>query len=140
MLTWSSSYRGNNGFKRKDHLKQHIRNYHRIETEEKLIHACEYDDCKDSYGSLKVFTVFEQFANHMLDAHNSSAYVCQFDGCDRVGLNGFENDKLRKLHLKKEHPSPFQCQHPGCDRVGKKGWMRERDMVKHMKNAHGINE
>ena len=76
----------------------------------------------------------------MLYDHNSSAYVCQHDGCDRVGLNGFENEKDRKSHIKKDHPSPFQCGTPGCDRVGKKGWMRERDMVKHVKKAHGISD
>jgi hypothetical protein len=30
-------------------------------------------------------------------------------------MNSFETAKLRKSHLKKEHPYPFQCPHAGCD-------------------------
>ena len=55
-------------------------------------------------------------------------------------MNGFETEKLLKMHLKKDHRSAFQCSSPGCDRVGTKGWMRQRDMVKHMKKVHGITQ
>jgi general transcription factor IIIA len=82
----------------------------------------------------------DELANHKQTQHNSAAYVCEMENCDRIGMNGFENVKAMKLHLKKDHPSPFQCERPGCDRVGKKGWMRERDMVKHMKKVHEISE
>jgi general transcription factor IIIA len=100
-------YRGTNGFKRKDHLHQHIRNYHHIDTNAQ--------DPNISY---------------------SAGHSCPFEDCDKTGANAFETEKLMKVHLKKEHPSPFQCSYPGCDRVGTKGWMRERDMVKHMKKVH----
>jgi len=102
-------YRGNNGFKRKDHLRQHIRNYHHIDA-----------DAQDP------------------NTDDSVGHSCPFEGCDKIGLNGFETEKLMKVHLKKEHPSPYQCSYPGCDRVGTKGWMRERDMAKHMKKAHDV--
>jgi len=102
-------YRGNNGFKRKDHLRQHIRNYHHIDA-----------DAQDP------------------NADGSVGHSCPFEGCDKTGLNGFETEKLMKVHLKKEHPSPYQCSYRGCDRVGTKGWMRERDMIKHMKKVHDV--
>ena len=55
-------------------------------------------------------------------------------------MNGFETQKLLKMHVKKNHPSEFQCCYPRCDRVGTNGWMRKRDMVRHMKNPHGTTE
>ena len=98
-------YRGSNGFKRKDHLRQHVRNYHHIGLDEPV------------QGS-------------------PSAYPCDFEGCDKVGPNAFETEKLLKNHLRKDHPSPFQCSHPGCDRVGTNGWFRVRDMVRHVRQKH----
>jgi general transcription factor IIIA len=106
MLTEIHRYR-DHGFKRKDHLRQHIRNYHHIEA--------------DSLG---------------LNVEDAVGQFCPFDDCDKSGLNSFENEKLLKAHLKKEHPSPYQCSYPGCGRIGTKGWMRKRDMVKHMKKVH----
>jgi general transcription factor IIIA len=102
-------YRGDNGFKRRDHLRQHIRNYHHIDV-----------DTQD------------------IDADGSAGHPCPFEGCNKRGLNAFETEKLLKAHLKKEHPSPFQCSYPGCDRVGTKGWFRERAMVMHMKKVHDV--
>ncbi|KAE9379950.1 hypothetical protein N431DRAFT_122026 [Stipitochalara longipes BDJ] len=102
-------YRGANGFKRKDHLRQHIRNYHHIDDSPR--------------GS---------------NADESAGHACTFDGCDKTGLNAFETEKLLKVHLKKEHPSPYQCSYPGCHRIGTNGWMLERAMVKHMKKDHDV--
>ncbi|PMD27996.1 hypothetical protein NA56DRAFT_153501 [Hyaloscypha hepaticicola] len=93
-------YRGDNGFKRMDHLRQHIRNYHHIDV-----------DAQD------------------VNADGSTGHSCPFEGCNKTGSNAFQTEKLLKVHLKKEHPSPFQCSYPGCDRVGTKGWFRERDMT-----------
>jgi general transcription factor IIIA len=109
MLICSDRYRGSNGFKSKDHLRQHIRNYHHIDAE--------------AHDSL---------------ADDSARHSRPFEGCDKTGVNRFETEKLMKIHFKKEHPSPYQCSFPGCDRVDTKGWMRERDMVKHTKKVHEI--
>lgn len=138
------NYRGSNGFKRKDHLRQHIRNYHHIEdagNQSGSSHfACRDKACKYDNGGAFALKTLEQLTDHMVQSHGSSPYVCQDKSCDRVLMNGFETDKLLKLHLKKDHPSAFQCSYPGCDRVGTKGWIRERDMVKHMKKVHGITK
>lgn len=99
-------YRGDNGFKRKDHLRQHIRNYHHIDA-----------NAQDP------------------NTDESAGHPCTFEGCDKTD---FETEKLMKIHLKKEHPSPYQCSYPGCHRIGTNGWMRERDMVKHMKKNHEV--
>ncbi|KAF5876979.1 putative zinc finger x-linked protein [Botrytis fragariae] len=139
------TYRGNNGFKRKDHLRQHIRNYHKIESNyigplSSSPFLCENDNCQD-YARYRIQNLrsLDDLIQHMLTEHNSSVFICDKMSCDRVGLNGFDTKKLLQDHIKKEHPSPFQCTHPGCDRVGSKGWFRERDQKKHMFQKHGIS-
>jgi len=110
LLTCAASrYRGDNGFKRKDHLRQHIRNYHHIDVD-----------------------------GDEAPSNESVGHPCTFEGCDKTGFTAFETDKLMKDHLKKDHPSPYQCSYSGCHRIGTNGWMRERDMVKHMKKDHNI--
>ncbi|KAF7889969.1 uncharacterized protein EAF02_002384 [Botrytis sinoallii] len=140
-----STYRGNDGFKRKDHLKQHIGNYHKIEIRHTglIFHSpflCKHVNCQSPAAirtqDLRSLTDLTQ---HMLVEHNSSAFICDRLSCDRVGLNGFNTNTLLRDHIKKDHPSPFQCTHPGCDRVGSKGWLRERDQKKHMFQKHGIS-
>ncbi|RAL65918.1 hypothetical protein DID88_005580 [Monilinia fructigena] len=141
------TYRGNNGFKRKDHLRQHISNYHKIETINYIgdiqlsPFGCKQAGCA-SYAARKTQNLrsLDELTQHMLNQHNSSAFICDKESCDRVGLNGFDTKKLLQAHIKKDHPSPFQCTHPGCDRVGSKGWLRERDQIKHMLQKHGISE
>ncbi|KAH6680294.1 hypothetical protein B0J14DRAFT_578303 [Halenospora varia] len=129
-------YRGENGFKRKDHLRQHIRNYHHIDdfSPDRRLLQCKEDSCD---WPLNRSDILETLTEHMLLKHQSSAFVCKHEGCDRVGMNGFDQNKLLSEHQKKEHPSPFQCAHPGCERIGNNGWKRQRDMVKHMQKFHG---
>ncbi|KAF7954203.1 hypothetical protein EAE96_005332 [Botrytis aclada] len=137
------TYRGSNGFKRKDHLRQHISNYHKIEVnytgnKYESPFRCKLYNCRYSTRSQDLRSL-DDLTQHMLVEHNSSAFVCDRVSCDRVGLNGFDTQKLFLDHIKKEHPSPFQCTHPGCDRVGSKGWLRERDLKKHMFQKHVIS-
>lgn len=75
----------------------------------------------------------------MREVHQSLIYVCLNVNCDRVGMNGFENDKDLRSHAKKDHISEYQCKQPGCDRVGSNGWKRKRDMVKHIEKVHGVS-
>ncbi|TGO38135.1 hypothetical protein BHYA_0081g00310 [Botrytis hyacinthi] len=141
-----SVYRGNNGFKRKDHLRRHIRNYHKIETNYtgSIFYSpfcCKHVKCRRNYAAMgsQDLRSLNDLTQHMLTEHNSSAFICGKASCDRVGRNGFDTKKLLQDHIKKVHPSTFQCTHPGCDRVGSKGWLRERDQKKHMFQKHGIS-
>ncbi|PQE05908.1 AMP-binding enzyme protein [Rutstroemia sp. NJR-2017a BVV2] len=142
------SYRGNNGFKRKDHLQQHIRGYHKIEAT--VTHTgdigtspfcCRFTECKrwGVYHEQNLRSL-EDLTEHMRAQHSSSAYICNKPSCERVGMNGFGTKKDLQVHVKKDHPSPFQCPHPGCGRVGSNGWLRERDMKKHVTKFHSISE
>lgn len=111
-------------------------NYHKIESSN-FYSRCNL--CSEEKKGPHMSHSLDELALHMLSDHNSSAFICYKKPCDRVGLNGFETEKLLKAHIKKDHPSPFQCTHPGCDRVGSKGWLREKDQKKHMLKKHEIS-
>ncbi|KAF2185852.1 hypothetical protein K469DRAFT_664858 [Zopfia rhizophila CBS 207.26] len=114
-------YRGANGFKRKDHLTQHLRNYHHIGEDEASTlwgrYSCPHGGCSEHRkpvgGHIYVFN----------DEH-----------------------PFRKLsdytkHMKKVHDeSQFPCPEFGCDRVGGKGYSRKRDLVKHQIKCHGTTK
>ncbi|TGO52991.1 hypothetical protein BOTNAR_0307g00080 [Botryotinia narcissicola] len=145
LLINTSRYRGNNGFKRKDHLVQHITGYHNKQINyigpiSASPFRCKHVNCQ-GYGMQKSQNLrsLDDLTQHMLVEHNSSAFICYKASCDRVGRNGFDTKKLFEDHIKKDHPSPFQCTHPVCDRVGSKGWLREKDQKKHMLQKHGIS-
>lgn len=119
-------YKGKFGFKRKDHLTQHLRGYHHIgedEVSRNTGRSCTHPDC-----------------------HSYRGIVCS-DGYSfwRIGQgysSGPEEHAFAKAsewmkHMRSEHnESLFPCPVPGCDRVGGKGWFRERDMVKHVAKVH----
>ena len=113
-------YRGKQGFKRRDHLIQHLRNLHTVNDKDLSSRSsrsrvqgfsCPHEECSEYRGELDT----------------------EID----PKLHAF--DKLSKLtqHLKKVHDeSKFPCSVIGCDRVGGKGYMREKDLTKHMEKEH----
>ena len=110
-------YRGKQGFKRRDHLTQHLRNFHMVNDEDLSGRSrvqgasCPHEECSE----------FRRKLDTEIDPK----------------LHAF--DKLSKLtqHLKKVHDeSKFPCSVIGCDRVGGKGYMREKDLTKHMEKEH----
>ena len=111
-------HRGVNGFKRKDHLTQHLRNYHHIGEDEARSSpygiggkSCPHKDCSEwrPVSSL-------------------------------VKNNAFQKVSEYTKHMKKVHDeSPFPCPEPGCDRIGGKGYFRRRDLFRHQKKEHSMN-
>ena len=97
-------HRGTNGFKRKDHLRQHIRNYHHIEADGSqfgpLTFECPREDC-DRIGS----TAFE--GKKLLQLHlrkdHDSPFQCPQPGCDRVGTKGWMREFDMVKHVNKVH-------------------------------------
>ncbi|PQE04910.1 AMP-binding enzyme protein [Rutstroemia sp. NJR-2017a BBW] len=140
------SYRGNNGFMRKDHLRQHITGYHKIEAA--YVGNISGSPFRCRFASCNTQVVFErqnlrsldELTEHMRVQHNSSAYICNKPSCERVGMNGFGTKKDLQAHIKKDHPSPFQCPHPGCGRVGSNGWLVKSAMKKHITKFHSTSE
>lgn len=113
-------YRGKNGFKRKDHLTQHLRGYHHIGEGENTRPAdgrsCPHEDCfayrgmvrKDGTGFFTRNHAFQkqsEWTAHMKGVHNESRFPCTIPGCDRTGGKGyFGRCDLRK-HISKMHPN-----------------------------------
>jgi uncharacterized Zn-finger protein len=122
-------HRGDNGFRRLDHLRQHERNYHHLETNDDSAKAlasrpglkysfpvCPHPDCSyyrdDSFKTLprstqkvsKPFPTQGAFTKHMRDEHNECTFPCDIQGCDRVGRRGYFREKDLIKHRKQSHP------------------------------------
>jgi DNA-directed RNA polymerase subunit RPC12/RpoP len=109
-------HRGDSGFKRKDHLTQHLRKYHLIGLDEEGKHSgrsCPHKDCPDYRETLNIqlkdhaFQKISEFTAHMRNVHRES---------------------------------PFPCPEPGCDRIAARGYFRMRDLIKHQRNQHSAVE
>ena len=127
-------YRGNQGFKRLDHLRQHVRNYHHIDLDANIPywrprHCCEI-----------IFRNAEDYATHCLDEHQSKPHKCAKSRCDRIGMNGFDTEELLKAHIKTDHLPEHPCDYPGCDRAGIKGYAVRWALDKHIRKVHEIEE
>ena len=124
--TFCRKYRGHNGFKRKDHLTQHIRNYHHVELNDDgrsmvlpLKHArCPHEECL-------------QHGNRNRSDKNDYWSIA------KDGEPPFKTQSALTNHLKLVHDeSPFPCMKAGCTRVGGRGYSRKCDLFKHVKREH----
>lgn len=112
-------HRGVNGFKRKDHLTQHLRNYHHIQPESsqgwRLVYACSHDDCRDYRPeSPKEESLREDFGypfktlaartKHLKEVHNESKFPCPVPLCEKVGGQGYERKSDLVKHINAKHP------------------------------------
>lgn len=126
--TLCRKWKAPNGFNRKDHLTQHLRNYHYIE-DEKSQHKY--------YGWLVV-------------GDPSFHAYCQQEGCSLFRTTAdapkdradalFPTRSAYTTHLRKEHNmSEFPCPLPGCKRTEKKGFFQKRALMRHMKKDHEVD-
>ncbi|KAF2796329.1 hypothetical protein K505DRAFT_359368 [Melanomma pulvis-pyrius CBS 109.77] len=110
---YCNKYRGSNGFKRKDHLTQHLRGYHHIGERENaspiLGYACTQNGCPmynaglTYWGSELAFKKRSDLIEHMKTVHDTSKYPCPEPGCDRVAGRGYFRPADLRFHLKKVH-------------------------------------
>jgi len=123
-------HRGPDGFKRRDHLLQHIRNYHHHEQDaantisplKYYFPTCPRRDCPhyrdESFPKLprsaqeqnKPFNSQAAYTKHMRDEHNQCTFPCDVAGCDRVGRRGYFREKDLLKHRKNQHPDALQYQ------------------------------
>jgi len=107
-------YRGKNGFKRKDHLTQHVRIYHHIGEGEQIGHKfdrkwCPKEECSQSkpafmsFRDQGAFTSSDGWIKHMRTVHDESEWSCPQHGCDRVNGNGYFRPADLRTHLRKVH-------------------------------------
>jgi hypothetical protein len=113
---YCKKYRGQNGFKRKDHLTQHLRGYHHIgEGEGKFRYEfplydktfCRHPDCPESQNNWVrrgvAFKKVSDCTTHMKTVHNESDFPCPEPGCDRVGGKGYFRKVDLRRHITKVH-------------------------------------
>ncbi|KAK1506138.1 hypothetical protein CTAM01_03473 [Colletotrichum tamarilloi] len=123
------SHRGENGFRRRDHLRQHVRGYHRFEAEGKnedimpsrrgkyqTPPVCHFADCphhrNENFKTLsreeqtrsKPFETQSEYTKHMKNAHDFTAFPCTVRGCSKTGAKGYAREKDLIKHRKKDHP------------------------------------
>ena len=106
-------YRGRNGFKRKDHLTQHIRNYHHIGEDDQVasFHRkwCPKKDCTESKPvgahpkDTGIFPSWKEWVKHVRTVHDESEFSCPQPGCDRVNGKGYFRPADLRTHLRKVH-------------------------------------
>jgi hypothetical protein len=111
---YCKKYRGRNGFKRKDHLNQHIRNYHHIGEDEATGVSyqrrwCPKKECPESrpentlWNAPGVFTSSKAWIEHMRTVHEESEFSCPQPGCDRINGKGYFRGNDLRAHLRKVH-------------------------------------
>ncbi|KAK1688534.1 hypothetical protein BDP55DRAFT_47628 [Colletotrichum godetiae] len=123
------SHRDENGFRRRDHLLQHVRGYHKFEAEGKFEDilssrrgkyqtppVCHFADClhhrDDNFKTLsrneqdrsKPFESQSDYTKHMKNAHDFTHYPCTVRGCRKTGAKGYAREKDLINHRKKDHP------------------------------------
>jgi len=126
-------HRGPDGFRRLDHLRQHIRNYHHLEADKgskpgsrlRLKYAfpvCSHPGCQfyrdETFKELprglqaqrKPFHSQSAYTKHMRDEHNECPFPCDVLGCHRVGRKGYFREKDLLSHRREHHPDavPYQ--------------------------------
>ncbi|KAL0940672.1 CROL alpha [Colletotrichum truncatum] len=122
-------HRGNNGFRRRDHLLQHIRGYHKFEAEEKIGDilpsrrgkyqvppVCPHPRCsshqdesfkhmsEEEQNRNKPFNTQAEYTKHMKTVHDFTPYPCTVAGCNKTGAKGYAREKDLINHRNKEHP------------------------------------
>ena len=123
--TYCKKYRGDKAFRRKDHLTQHIRNYHLIGVDDqsfvggRFLPSCPHIECPE-YRDVEWHVTAKSF------------------GC--IGLAmiaSFPTTTAYREHMRQVHnESPFPCGVPGCPKIAGKGYFRKTDMLKHRKKEH----
>lgn len=126
---YCSRHRGEKGFRRKDHLSQHIRKYHHItsgNSEDESHHkkkptlVCPYPQC----------------------AHLNNRRLSSSSASDISNSKGRPISTTKKhliQHMRAVHnKSPFECTVEDCDRVGARGYVREGDLRNHYAKAHQL--
>ncbi|CRK24229.1 hypothetical protein BN1723_013213 [Verticillium longisporum] len=120
-------HRGRNGFKRKDHLLQHIRAFHQFDTGES---PNSRQSNRGIYDAPKTCPHLECFGYRDESFHALEAAEQDKD-------RPFNGQKDFNEHMRKVHDeTPFPCCVSGCDRVGAKGYLLQKALVKHHAAKH----
>ncbi|KAH6656240.1 hypothetical protein BKA67DRAFT_531525 [Truncatella angustata] len=110
-------HRGRRGFKRRDHLVQHLRGYHKFDAEEVSRMPSSQDNYRRGFSAIDI-----------------KWRICPHVGCEHHRGPSFHDLNRWKKEVHDETPHP--CDVPGCDRRGASGYMRQKDLMKHRAAKH----
>lgn len=123
-------HRGSRAFSRRDHLTQHLRGYHNMESGD------DSDDTSSPASPRKRKTAFK--CSHETCSTSGGMASLPHQQSPRMAMGRtFQTRSELTRHLREDHDeSPFPCQELGCSRVGGKGFFREKDLLKHVEDHH----
>lgn len=125
---YCSRHRGERGFRRKDHLTQHIRRCHHITSNNS---EDEYHQKKKKPSLVCPYPHSGQLSNRGLSSRSASEIS------NSEGRQNFTTKKKFIQHMRTVHnESPFECTVEDCDRIGSRGYVREGDLRNHHAKAH----
>jgi uncharacterized C2H2 Zn-finger protein len=98
-------YQGTAAFRRRDHLRQHLRKKHRVHPNTEFPRFCSYECCtySEQYQKSGGFTSRREFSKHMREVHGKEIHHCDAEGCNRVGNRGFARLSDLNRHRKAVH-------------------------------------
>lgn len=95
-------YQGRHAFKRRDHLRKHLRNVHQ---DMGCPRPRPQNTSRPSSERIcfKKFDQRREYTKKMREGHRGETHDCAFDGCGRTGSKGFVRRLDLERHLTKEH-------------------------------------
>ncbi|KAI1313206.1 hypothetical protein F5Y03DRAFT_338402 [Xylaria venustula] len=123
-----TAYHGKNGFRRKDHLVQHLRFFHKYkdgelatisrprQTQMLNVSVCPFQSCEyyrdtefKDWGisrqeKNRPFDKQSDYTRHMKQEHDWSPYPCKVLGCSKTDGKGFFSFTAFEKHYKEKHP------------------------------------
>ena len=121
-------HRGKDGFRRKHHLVQHLRNYHKFDSDD-IEEACPKEQPKKFREILTCPCV-------SCEAHRDEGFQ-SLPMFEQIKKRPFQSRAEYSKHMRDVHQqTSFPCPIPGCERVKERGYMREKDLMKHMSGKH----
>ncbi|KAI0968697.1 hypothetical protein F4678DRAFT_481887 [Xylaria arbuscula] len=122
-----TAHQGKNGFRRKDHLVQHLKHFHKYndddlatvsrprQTRKFNIPVCHFERCEyyrgpefkdlrmDQQQKNRPFDKQSHYTRHMKEEHCWSPYPCKL-GCSKLDGKGFFSISALEKHCKEKHP------------------------------------
>jgi hypothetical protein len=124
-------HRGINGFRRKDHLLQHFRQYHHHDTDTTHPELAEYP------APLPTLQYRFPVCTHLECPQYRSAAFQELPLSAKKLQAPFQKQSEYTRHMRDEHNEcTYPCDILGCSRIGRKGYFREKDLIKHRQQEH----
>jgi len=131
-------HRGENGFRRQDHLLQHMRNYHHHEIGDNptTAAAAAANDSNASTTTSRLKYIFPVCSQLGCPMYRGPEFQLLPRSTKEAG-KPFATQSEYTSHMREEHEQcPFNCDIAGCARTGRRGYFREKDLIKHRNEHH----